>query len=369
MKKLLSILLAVMMIFALCACSTSPSNSADVESSKPSSDATGEDASSDNSFEGETLVVGVWGGTIEQVLRDHVVTPMEEELGCSIELVLGGTGDRVAKLYTEKDNPSMDVFGLNVKEAMQAIENGVAAEVNPNIENFDQLYDFAQEGGYGQSLMALGICYNNEVVTEPITDWKDLWRPELKGKVSLSTFPGSETSGFLTITAKVWGLDLANDPEAVFKKVGELGPFPLFFTNLDELFLEMKSGNILASVIFNSYANDFIDQGFPCEFVYPNDPGALLAKDTWVIAKNSKHIELAEEFISRCISVEVQKAYAEEIYFSPCNKEVEITDEALKSKLVYGEDAAKLEDTDWDTITANEEAFTEMWNRLVIAAE
>jgi len=349
MKKLFCLLLVLAMVLSLTACAKEPK--------------------ADRPFEGEKLVVGCWGGTIEAVLREHVVEPMEEELGCTIELVLGATSDRVAKMYTEKDNPSIDVFGLNVKESALGIENGVAAEVNPEIRNFDQLYPIAQVGGYGQSLMAYGICYNNEVITEPITEWKDLWRPELKGKVALSNFPGSEGSGIISITADAWDLDLKNDPEAVFKKLGELGPFPMFYTNLDELFLEMKQGNILATAIFNSYATDYIEQGFPCEFVYPNDPGAVLAKDTWVIAKNTKHMALAEEFVSRCISVEVQKAYAEEIFFSPCNKELVIDDPEVAAKMIPADAAEKLENTDWETITANEEAFTEMWNRLVVAAK
>lgn len=42
-------------------------------------------------FKDENLVVGVWGGTIEEVLRKNVVDPMEEEYGCNIDLVLGGT--------------------------------------------------------------------------------------------------------------------------------------------------------------------------------------------------------------------------------------------------------------------------------------
>ncbi|OQB24058.1 MAG: hypothetical protein BWY11_01431 [Firmicutes bacterium ADurb.Bin182] len=366
MKKLLCLLLALIVLTSLTACGEKP---APVPSSDPAPGKTTEDeANVDKPFEGETLVVGVWGGTIEKVLRESVVEPMEEELGCSIELVLGGSSDRVVKLYTEKDNPSMDVYGLNIRESADAIINGVAAPVNPELSNFDQLYDFAQVGGYGQSIMAYGICYNNELVTEPITSWKDLWRPELKGKIAFSNFPGSEGAAIIYVTAEAWGLDLENDPDAVFAKLAELGPFPFFYTNLDELFLEIEQGNVHAAAIFNSYSNDYIAQGFPCTFVYPSDPGAILAKDTWVIAKNSKHMALAEEFVNRCIGVEAQTAYAEEIFFSPCNKNVKVSDEVAE-KLVYGDDVSSLVTMEWDVITENEEEFTEKWNRMVVMAK
>ena len=57
-------------------------------------------------FSGQTLVVGVWGGVIEEILRDIVIPPLEAR-GATVELLLGGTGDRLAKIYAEKGNPTM----------------------------------------------------------------------------------------------------------------------------------------------------------------------------------------------------------------------------------------------------------------------
>lgn len=342
-KKLLSVMLSMAM---LCSASTAVF------------------AEEANNFEDETLVVGVWGGTIEEVLRENVVDPMEEEYGCNIELVLGGTSERKAKMYAEVDNPSMDVLFLNIYESKQAIDDGVAQDVDTSLSNFGSLYDFAQTGGYGMSIMGYGICYNNEEVTEPITSWKDLWREDLKGKVALSTFPSFEDDAFVDITAQAWGYDLETQEEEIFAKIAELGPFPLFYSDLDELFLEMKQGTIKAAALFNSYSNDYIEQGFPVEFVYPSDPGAVLAKDTIVIAKNTQHEALAKEFVNRCIGVDTQKAYAENIFFSPCNKDVVVDDEVAE-KLVYGEDVESLVTLDWDYILEHESDWTDMYNRMI----
>ena len=315
-------------------------------------------------FKDENLVVGVWGGTIEEVLRKNVVDPMEEEYGCNIDLVLGGTSERKAKMYAEVDNPSMDVLFLNIYESAQAIADGVAQDVDPSLSNFDSLYDFAQTGGYGMSIMGLGIVYNDELVTDPITSWKDLWRDDLKGKVALSTFPSFEDDAFVDITAQAWGLDLKTQEDEVFDKIAELGSFPLFYSDLDELFLEMKQGTVKAAVMFNSYSNDYVEQGFQVKFVYPSDPGAVLAKDTIVIAKNTKHEALAKEFVNRCLSVETQTAYAEDIYFSPCNKNVKVDDETA-SKLVYGDDVDSLVSLDWTYILEHESEWTDKYNKLI----
>lgn len=315
-------------------------------------------------FNGENLVVGVWGGTISDCLTKAVVEPMEEEYGCTIDLELGGTSERKAKLYAEQDDPSMDVFFLNIYESAQAVKDGVAEDVDPSLSNFKDLYPFAQTGGYGMSIMALGICYDTET-TEPISSWKDLWRDDLKGKVAITTAPSFEDDSLVEITAQAWGLDPETQEDEIFQKIADLGPFPLIFSDLDELFLEMKQGTVKACVIFNSYTNDYKEQGYPIDFVYPSDPGAVLAKDTIVIAKNTKHDALAKEFVNRCIGKDCQTAYATQISFSPCNKTVEVPDDVAE-KLVYGQDKIdSLTTLDWDYILQHEDEWTEKYNQIL----
>lgn len=362
MKKILASILSVVMIFTLAACSSTTTETATAATTTTEATESTAASTSEASFEGETLVVGVWGGTIEDVIRENVVTPMEEEYGCNIELVLGATSDRKAKLYTEAGNPSMDIFFLNTYEAKQAIDDGVAQPVDTSLSNFDQLYDFAQEGGYGMSIMGLGIVYNNEQITEPITSWKDLWNEEYKGKIAFPSYPGFEGDALISVTAMAWGYDVETQIDEIFAKLAELKPVPMFYNSLDELFLELKTGNILAAPVFNSYSNDYMDAGYPITFVYPTDPGPILAKDTIVIAEGTAHEALAKEFVDRCIGIETQTAYAEDIFFGPCNKEVVLSDE-VAAKLVYAEDAENLIALDWDYILTQQANWTELWNR------
>src|SRR5688572_4986971 len=59
--------------------------------------------------DGEELTVGVWGGAQEKLVREHIVTVLEKEHKAKINLVLGGTGERRAKAYSEKGKPSFDI--------------------------------------------------------------------------------------------------------------------------------------------------------------------------------------------------------------------------------------------------------------------
>jgi len=103
-------------------------------------------AASAQDFTGKTLVVGTWGGDIERLLREHAAKPLEEKTGAKVEFLLGGSGDRMSKMYAERENPTMDVTFQNIYEAPQALKDGIvvapdaalvpnAADIWPDMNN------------------------------------------------------------------------------------------------------------------------------------------------------------------------------------------------------------------------------------------
>jgi len=341
------------------------SSAASSPSGSPVSSASPSSSGGDQPYKGQKLVVGVWGGSYADTIKKYAVEPLEKK-GATVELVLGGTGDRLSKLYAEKGNPSMDVAFLNLYESKQAIDDGVAEPADSSLPNFSQLYPAAQQNGYGMTFMGLGIVYNKDLVKTPIKEWADLWRPDLKGKIAFPTYPGFEGDSFVAIAGKAFGRT-EKDDQANFDKLKELTPVPMSYSNLDELFLELKNGGVLAAPIFNSYANEYIKKGFPVEFVSPNSPGPVMAKDTIVIAKGTKHEELAKEFVNLCIGQEMQTHFATDLFFGPTNKEVQVSDD-LAQQIVYGEDAvSKLEVLDWDYIISKRSDWTQKWNTELLA--
>ena len=370
MKKIgtWSLLVSVLLILSLfaAACSGSGQSGSGASGGSASSAASGSgSAESRDVYKGQKLVVGVWGGSYGEAIEKFAAEPLRAK-GAEVELVFGGTGDRIAKLYAEKGNPSMDVAFLNLFEAKKAIDDGVAQPVDPSIPNFDKLYPAAQQNGYGMTFMALGIVYNKELVKDPITSWKDLWREDLKGKVAFPNYPGFEGDSLIAIAALAFGKTLA-DEDFIFSKLQELKPIPMVYSNLDELFLELQEGFVLAAPIFNSYAYEFIGKGFPAEFVYPSDPGPIMAKDTIVIAEGTKNEALAKEFVSLAIGLEMQQHFAENLFFGPVNKDVKVGDETA-AKIVYGpENVEKLVTLDWDTLIEKRPEWTVTWNSKVLS--
>jgi putative spermidine/putrescine transport system substrate-binding protein len=315
-------------------------------------------------FSGQTLVVGVWGGVIEEILREIVIPPLEAR-GATVELLLGGTGDRLAKIYAERGNPTMDVAYLNIYEAPQAMADGVTEAPSSDVPAYDDLYPLAQKGGYGVSFMGLGIAYNVEAFDSP-PEWADLWKPEYVGKIAFPTYPGSESDGILAVAGRLAGAD-EHDADAAFAKLAELKPVPLTYTNLDELFLLMEKGDVVAAPVISGYAWTYKDRGLPIDFSWPTDPGPVKMMDVMTIVEGTPNRELALAWAQLALSPRTQEAYAEQIYFGPTNSAVELEDQQVIDRVIYGQEQVdQLVDLDWAYIIEQRPEWTERWNMEIV---
>src|ERR1035438_8324795 len=74
---------------------------------------------------GDELIVGIWGGVQERLVREYCEKPLVRKFGCKVRLVLGGTPERRARSYAERGRPSFDIIYLNMAESRQAVKDGV----------------------------------------------------------------------------------------------------------------------------------------------------------------------------------------------------------------------------------------------------
>ena len=316
--------------------------------------------------EGRTLVVGIWGGPQEDLIREYVVRPFEEQTGATVELILGGTSDRFARIYAEVDNPTMDIVYMGLDQTMQAAADEVIQEPNPaGVPEFNNLYPQAQAtGGYGVAFLSIGIMYNTDAIDTPPTSWLDMWDPAYSGKVAPFVFPGTQGSAFLNMAARVHGGD-ENNIDPGFEAIKELKPFPAILSGVDETNLAFQQGDVWLAPQIHGLVHSFRDEGGPVDFVIPEE-GAPLAINSAMITKNSPNTDLAEIFINMHLGQVAQEAFARDLYYAPTNRTV-VLDEELASRMPYGEDEVnQLLVLDSMTITANAADWADRWNREIL---
>lgn len=375
-KTLIASILVFSLLFALFAtgCGSGGDNSATDDSQQSGQDAVNpalEGYSEETiaylegkDFSGQTLVVGVWGGDYEEVIREYVIPPLEAQ-GAEVQLLLGGAGDRLSKIYAEKGNPSMDVAYINVHTAEQAIIDGVAEPAEETLPVYDDLYDFAKgAGGYGAAIAPVGIQYNKDVFPEPPT-WEDLFSGEYAGKIAFPTWPSTGSDALLGIVGRMLGGD-EHDTDAIVEKLKELTPIPLVYTSNDELAQYMSQGMVVAAPNQSAYAYALNEQYDNLGFVIPDDPCSILAMDTIVITEGTKNRDLALAYVQVALDAKVQAAFAEKTYFGPTNSTVTISDE-VADKVVCGPDeVASLINLDWPFIVQVRKDLTEIWNKELL---
>jgi putative spermidine/putrescine transport system substrate-binding protein len=311
---------------------------------------------------GDELVVGIWGGAQERITRQHIVRPLEEKYGVKINYVLGGTPERRARAYQERGRPSFDLIYLNIFESRQAVRDGVTqAPAIDRVPNAKNLYESAKLGGYGVAFNPVTVVYDKR--KGDVTSWKDLWKPEWKGRIAWPSYPGAQGTAALLMVAKLFGgSERAIDPG--FAKIRELKPFAAIQGSQDQLYTMFDQGVADISIEFGSFTRSYAESRNPNIAIANPVEGQVIATNVACPTVGTKNQALVEAFIDLHLSEACQMQYARDIYYSPTVSGLNIPAD-LAPKLVLGADVNKLVDFDWDHVIAQQAAWTSRFNREI----
>ena len=208
MKKVLALVLALVMVFALCACGqqAAPAPTAEAPAAEaPAAEAPVEEAPADPmeeliaaaKAEGELVVYG----SCEEEYLAAACARFEELYGIKTTYQRLSTGEVQAKIEEENGNPSADVwFGgtnnpydtLGAKGFLDVYEAVNDAHLTKSI--------YKDPNGYWHGIYTgiLGFMVNTDELTrlglEAPQDWQDLLKPEYKGLIWLSNYNTAGTA-------------------------------------------------------------------------------------------------------------------------------------------------------------------------------
>ncbi|MBI2771461.1 MAG: ABC transporter substrate-binding protein [Burkholderiales bacterium] len=132
--------------------------------------------------------------------------------GLKVNMSLRGTGEALAQLIAEKENPKTDIwFGGTGDPHLQAAEQGLTLEYKSAL--LPQLYPWARKQAedakyrtVGVYLGPLGFGYNTELLARRKSpaprSWADLLRPEFKGEIQMAN-PASSGTAYTMIATLV----------------------------------------------------------------------------------------------------------------------------------------------------------------------
>jgi putative spermidine/putrescine transport system substrate-binding protein len=276
--------------------------------------------------------------------------------------------DQIAKVSAARNNPPIDVMLHDPGPALTAIGQGLVENYPVSQSKYykDLIPEAQEETGPAIFFQTVGLTYNPEKIKTPPTSWRDLWKPEFKGRVGITNLNSTLGTGFIVEVAKMFGGSESN-VEPGFKALNDLKPnLAAVAANpgaLATLFqqgqVDISPGNFNAIQILKA-------RGVPVEFVSPKE-GSIAFKTTIHVVKNSPNRQLAIDLIEAAMSPEVQTRLMQGPYLIvPTNTKVKMEGEIAS---ILAKDHADMKRKfvfqDWKKINEQRAQWIERFNREI----
>lgn len=259
----------------------------------------------------EKLVISSWGGSWKDLIEQTVAKKFKAQTGADVEFITGGTIDRLNKAKLAKGNPESDITFTTSHVGWLYANDGLYETLDlAKIPNAKNLVEQAKISPYhvGSWAYVYTIVYRPDMVPAGIKfdTWADLWKPELKGKLSAPDF---DTSHLVAVAAKLEGADAASWEKGSAKLKALKPNFKAYYANDAASQQLMQNGEAPVQVMLSMNAYHIASQGVNLTVAIPKE-GAVLGVDTIGIMKGTKNADLAYKFINVLLDPEVQKEIA-----------------------------------------------------------
>jgi putative spermidine/putrescine transport system substrate-binding protein len=313
-----------------------------------------------------TLTISWWGYNGEK-LDANIIQPFKAKCGCDVVFETGNNSDRLNKLKA-RGGSGVDVIFLTDSFSQAGIDDGLFQKIDrAKIPNIAKIYDLARapQGDYGPAytIGRVGLVYDS-AKAKPLTGWNDLWRPDLKGQVTLSGI--TTTAGPLEVlqAGKHAGADPYADADAAFSAIEALKPNVVKNYNTGSELVNLFSTGEVSVGIAQDFTFATLKKAVPTVVWAELKDGDIATLNTVNIPKGAANVALAHDFIDFLLSTEVQRREAEHGDDAPVNTEVKLTPEQVGA-FTYGADkVASLTRIDYAKLNAAKADWIDRWNEI-----
>ncbi len=345
MKKIVSVLCVLSLLFALFSCGATESSKMDAPVY------VGEKMSGTLRIcnLGEYISVGLDDETVD------IIKLFEEETGIDVVYT---TVDNNESMYAKLSSGTVNYDIIITSDYMveRLIEEGYLASFNPTkLENYKNIpetfrnmaYDPANQYSVPYFWGEVGIVYNRKYVTEEqASTWNILWDKQYAGKVLLYDNPRDA----FAVAEKVLGYSLNTTNETEIRAAADKLKEGNFIYVADQIFSKMPAEN---AYLGTCYAGDYLTmkaENDDLDFVVPNE-GTNIFVDAMCITQNSKAKDLAKVFINYMLEARIAKINAEFVgYATPNIAAMELLGEEVTGDTdIYPTDSAeKVAEGKWE---------------------
>ena len=321
--------------------------------------------SSPASAQSKDLVVGTWGGSFGDLLKENVDKAILEPAGWNVLQEVSGPVPRRTKLITERTQRrgSMDAALLADFDMHAAAKVGALEKLNAdNVASYDNILPFLQKTHSVPLIYsAHAIVYRKDLITTPPESIAELWNPAYKGKIGLSDFLYTSNMAYSTIANG----GTLSDFEGAEKGVQQWKELDAkLLPSTEAVGQALSSGDIWITIISAARGYSWNKSGIDLGWVVPEE-GAFPAVYEAAVPKNARNTDGGMAYMDALLDPKAQAAFAEKMGYLPTVKNGEISPE-LEAQIGFSEaEQNRLWQPDLDFIMENQASMLDSWNRIL----
>lgn len=313
------------------------------------------------------LIVTSYAGRYERFWRDKLLPEFKAKTGVDsiVDAAANGTTWATNLRTTGPAKPNYSMVMLNEIVGAMLRNEGYfepwPADKVPNLKFVHPKAKNPDNNGVAFMISPVGIAYRTDLVKEPMSSWKDLWRPALRGKVGLFSIGNSAGYMFLMTMSQIYGSGPL-DFDAGLRMVEQLKPFPQGDL-AGALSTLLTRGEIIACPLDTSEVINLRQKGAPIGFVVPQE-GMFAFDQTLNLLAHGPNKDAACKYLDFLLSEDVQQKLVEEFFYVPTNVNVKLPASLAKQFPITIDDVDKLLKFDWVAANGQRDKAIESWNRL-----
>ena len=341
-KSILSLLIAVIMMLTLAACTKAPS---EAPAEQPE----------EVSLEDKVVIYSTHG----EDMIEMVAEAFQDKTGVQVEYI-NLKGELAERVEAEKNNPQADVmYGgasnlfmeLKGKDVFDSFEPEWAVQIDPMFKDTENYW-------FGTIQTPVALFYNTEMITQEDLpdDWYDLADSKYEGQLIFRNALSSSARVMYSALLQQFEKNSSLDDGWEFMKALDKNTKQYF----DSGSLMMQSiGRKEASISFSTL-NDIIDNkiknNLPIDIIQL-ESGFPVITDGIALIKNSPHPEAAKAFVEFAGSAEVQSMLANEFNRMPTHPGALDTSPDWMEEITFN-----VMDVDWVDLSAKQSQWMQKWD-------
>lgn len=366
MKKILSVLLAGVMVTSMAACGTpsdSPTEASQSQDTETTSTTSIEEAGNqedrpyyvrpEGEITGKITVYTTMEETQQTVLKDLWNKYYPD---CKIEIQADSAGTLAARIRGDETSDADVVIGGLFESDGDMYHDILQPYTAVNDE--EQLYHDGTGYYTYYDVQIMSLVVNPELRDElgiEINGYEDLLNPALEGKIILAA-PDATSSGWRQLQTILATMGDEFDDQKGWDYIEKLMPMCFSSTSSKDIYNLVSNGEYVVGLSYESSVAALIRDGARIENVYMEEGNTAMASGG-AIAKNAPNLPAAESMMDLLASAEFQQIRAEQSSGRGSNMYSEVPDLPDESTL-------NLMPLDFDYLAENKTAICDRWNQL-----